>query len=233
MTTPSQENAVEDEDRVREAVTGLIAVFENLGAEHQALRAEEAKTGARERRGTVIRMGEDLAQAARTVALTIEALATLHGMRALQVDGQFSKDAEGRHYSPLHSLSSATEALDDSLDYLSEAAATLGKAYSPTKKNPSLALARCPSHVKAALSGLRAALDALCADLATHAPEAAEDPEITEEHAATRKLLVELEERVCATVPAQSGPSAEEVVAAIRSNPEVARAAAAALAADA
>ncbi|WP_158678759.1 hypothetical protein [Streptomyces sp. Tu6071] len=47
MTTPSQENAVEDEDRVREAVTGLIAVFENLGAEHQALEAEEAKTGAR------------------------------------------------------------------------------------------------------------------------------------------------------------------------------------------
>ncbi|MDT0416737.1 hypothetical protein RM574_14690 [Streptomyces sp. DSM 41982] len=69
MTTPSQENTVEDEDRVREAVTGLIAVFENLRAEHQALEAEEAKTGARERRGTVIRMGGDLDQSARTVAL--------------------------------------------------------------------------------------------------------------------------------------------------------------------
>ncbi|MFF4770269.1 hypothetical protein [Streptomyces sp. NEAU-H3] len=68
MTTPFQENAVEDEDRVREAVPGVIAIFENLGAEHQALEAEEA-TGARERRGTVIRMGGDLDQSARTVAL--------------------------------------------------------------------------------------------------------------------------------------------------------------------
>ncbi|MFJ4700591.1 hypothetical protein ACIP5N_21565 [Streptomyces sp. NPDC088768] len=211
------------EGHVRRAVTELTTVFENLGAEHQALKAQETTTSARERRGTVIRMVEDITQTTRTVASTIGTLATVHGLRSLGVSGQFSKDIDGHHYTPLPTLDSPAERLRDALDDLSEAATTLGKAYTPTKKHPSLAVARCPNHVKAALSSLRAALDAVCADLA------ADDPEIVEDHAADRTLLTELMERVCTVVPAQSGPSAEEVVAAIRSDPNIARAAAAAL----
>lgn len=213
------------EDRVRSAVAALTTVFENLGAEHQALMAEEGKTSARERRGTVVRMGEGIAQTARTVSLTIGVLATVHGLRALGIDQQFSKDAEGRDYSPLLSLAGSTETLYDAVTHLGEAAATLGRAYAPTKKHPGLAVARCPKQMRVALSGLRAALDAVCADFAE------DDAEVAEDYASALTFLTELEERVCRTVPAQgAGPSAEEVVAAIRADPEVARAAAAALA---
>ncbi|MEU3907932.1 hypothetical protein AB0F20_29680 [Streptomyces goshikiensis] len=222
------EQDVAPEDRLRRAVAELTVVFENLGAEHQALRAEEAQTAARERSGTVIRMGEGIAQTARTVSLTIGVLATVHGLRDLGVTYGFSRTAEGGDYTPLLALPSSTEEILDALVYLDEAASTLGKAYAPTKKYPGLAVARCPQQMRAALGGLRAALEAVCA-------EAAEaDAGVAEDYAVTHALLSDLEERVCRTVPAQSaGPSAEEVVAAIRADPEVARAAAAALAANA
>ncbi|MFJ4710074.1 hypothetical protein ACIP6I_35315 [Streptomyces anulatus] len=195
----------------------LTIVFENLGPEYKALRAEEAKTSARERRGTVVRMGENVAQAARTVAASIGVLATVHGLRALGIDQQFSKDAEGCDYSPLGRLDSPSETLHDAVTYLEEAAVTLGRAYTPSKKNHGLAVARCPQQIKAALSGLRAALDAVSADVP-------EDDIDVEEHASVKTLLIEMEQRVCRTVPAQgAGPSPEEVAAAIRADPEVAR----------
>ncbi|WP_431984152.1 hypothetical protein [Streptomyces qinglanensis] len=74
-------------------------------------------------------------------------------------------------------------------------------------------------------TSLGAALEAVCADLAT------DDAEVAQDYDATQALLARLEDRVCHTVPAQAaGPSAEEVAAAIRADPVVARAAAAALA---
>uniref|UniRef100_UPI003F49486E hypothetical protein n=1 Tax=Streptomyces sp. CA-136453 TaxID=3240050 RepID=UPI003F49486E len=214
------------EDRIRHAVAMLTAVFESLGAEHQALMAEAGKTSARERRGTVVRMGEDIAQAARTVSLTIGVLATVHGMRDLGVNQQFSKDAEGRDYTPLLSLANPSETLYDALVYLGEAATTLGRTYTPTKKHPGLAVARCPKQMKVALCSLRAAFEAVAADIGD------DDPEVAEDYAATQTFLIALEKRVCRTMPAQStGPTPEEVLAAIRADPKVASAAAAALAA--
>ncbi|MEU6618970.1 hypothetical protein [Streptomyces parvus] len=221
--TPQQDASTED--HIRSAVTDLVRVFENLGAEHQALTAEEAKTSAKERRGTVVRMAEDIAQTARTVSSTIMELATARGLRDLGVPHQFAKDGEGRDYSPLLTLPAPSDTLYDAVTYLSEAAATLGRAYEPTKKNPGLAVARCPGHMKVVLTSLGTALRAVCADLATN------DAEVAQDYASTQALLARLENRVCRTVPAQgAGPSAEEVAAAIRADPAVARAAAAALA---
>ncbi|MEU5138037.1 hypothetical protein [Streptomyces californicus] len=213
------------EDTMRRAVAHLIATFENLGPEHQALRAEETQTSAKERRGTVVRMGDGIAQAARTVSLTIGVLATVHGLRDLGITYQLSKTAEGDDYSPLGQTGSS-DSLYDALGYLAEAAATLGKAYAPTKKHPGLAVARNPEHMRVALSSLREALSTVCADLAK------EDAEVAEGYAPAQTLLSELEDRVCRTMPAQrTGPSAEEVAAAIRADPEIARAAVEALAA--
>ncbi|MBF4138208.1 hypothetical protein [Streptomyces albidoflavus] len=220
-----QEKDVATEDHVRCAVVALTTVFESLGAEHQALVAEAEKTSVSERRGTVTRMYEEIAQTARTVSSSIIELATVRGLRDLDIRQQFSMDAEGCDYSPLVILTSPSEVLHDIANYLAEAAETLGRAYKPTKKYPGLAVARCPRQMKLVFSSLRAALDAVCTDLSTH------DPEVTEDHTSTRRLLTELEDRVCPTIPSQSaGPSAEEVVTAIRANPAVARAAAAALA---
>ncbi|MFD7868172.1 hypothetical protein [Streptomyces sp. NPDC059783] len=54
---------------------------------------------------------------------------------------------------------------------------------------------------------------------------------MAEDYAPALTLLTNLEKRVCRPVPVQcTGPSAEEVADAIRSNPEIARAAAEALA---
>ncbi|MBZ2410731.1 hypothetical protein HX747_30350 [Streptomyces sp. L06] len=109
--------------------------------------------------------------------------------------------------------------------YLVEAADALGRAYKPTRKHSGLAVARYPQRMKLVFSSLSAALDAVCTDLST------QDPEVAMDHASTRRLLTELEDRVCATVPSQGASlSAEEVAAAIRTSPEVARAASAALA---
>ncbi|MFJ9924217.1 hypothetical protein ACIRSF_33560 [Streptomyces rubiginosohelvolus] len=102
---------------------------------------------------------------------------------------------------PEHPARSLQHAVD-AVTYLSEAAATLGWAYEPTKKNPGLAVARCPSHLKVVLTSLGTALRAVCADLATN------DAEVAQEYAATHALLARLEDRVCRTVPAQgAGPS--------------------------
>ncbi|MEV7681480.1 hypothetical protein AB0O64_23445 [Streptomyces sp. NPDC088341] len=213
------------DDRIPFAVAQLVTVFEALGAEHQALMAEGEKTTAKERRGTVLRMGEDIATAAHTVNHTVEALATVHGMRSLGINRQFSKDGEGRDYSPLNTLGSAADTLFDVAGYLEAAADTLKKAYVQTRKHPALAVARCPRQMSVALSGLRVALETVCLDL--NNPD-----EAVAEYASTQELLSGLEKRVCCTVPAQgTGPTPDEVAAAIRANPDVARAAAVALAA--
>ncbi|MET9658153.1 hypothetical protein [Streptomyces sp. NPDC006510] len=213
------------EDRIPFTVAQLVTVFENLGAEHQALMAEAEKTTAKERRRTVLRMGEGIATAAHTVNHTVGVLAAVHGMRALGINRQFAKDCDGRDYSPLNTLGSPAETLFDTARFLDTAAATLKKAYSPTRKHPDLADARCTRQMRAALSGLRVALETVCLDL-NDADEA------VAEYASAQKLLSELEERVCHTVPAQgTGPTPDEVAAAIRANPDVARAALVALAA--
>jgi hypothetical protein len=79
----------------------------------------------------------------------------------------------------------------------------------------------------AALTGLRAALELVCADLT-----ADKDEEAVSEYTPTMTFLSELQDRVCRTIPAQgAGPTAAEVAAAIQADPDIARAAAAALAA--
>ncbi|MFD3889983.1 hypothetical protein [Streptomyces microflavus] len=220
------EHPAADPDRLPQAVTQLVTAFEQLGAEHKALVAEAERTTSKERCGTVKRMGEGVALAAHTLNHTVNLLATVHGLKTLGIDRQFSQDAEGRDYSPLNSLGHPGETLYEAAGHLQAAAHTLGKAYAPTRKYPALARARCPQQLSTALVSLRAALEAMCADLAHD-----QDVEAVTEYTPTLTFLSELKERVCRTVPAQgAGPSAEEVAAAIRADPDIARAAAAALA---
>ncbi|MEF3119501.1 hypothetical protein [Streptomyces chrestomyceticus] len=214
-----------DDSRLPRAAAQLTVVFEQLGAEHKALVAEAEKISAKERRGTVHRMTECITQAGRTLNETVNMLATVHGLRALGIDRQFSKDADGRDYSPLGTFAYPGETLYEAADCLQTVARILGQAYTPTRKHPGLARARCPQQMRTALASLRAAVDLLCADLA-----AGHDEEAATEYAGTLEFLSDLEDRVCRTVPAQgSGPTAEEVAAAIRADPDIARAAAAAL----
>ncbi|MGW9436773.1 hypothetical protein [Streptomyces sp. NPDC055607] len=195
MTTQQQAAATvtTTEDGVRRAVAELVAAFENLGPEHQALRAEEAKTSAQERRGTVVRMGESIVQAAGAVALAVEALATVHGLLGLGVTRCFSRSADGGDYTLLPGLPDSAETLYQALTCLGEASTALAKAYTPTKKNPGLAVARCPEQMQVVLTSLRAAVEAVCADLA--------DAETTAEYAPTLTFLDELKDRVCRPVP--------------------------------
>ncbi|MFF3264922.1 hypothetical protein ACFYWO_37895 [Streptomyces sp. NPDC002932] len=214
-----------DHNRLPHAVTQLRIVFEQLGTEHKALVAEAEETTTKERRGTVNRMAEGIAQAGHTLSHTVTMLATVHGLKALGIDRQFSKDADGRDYSPLNSLGHPSEMLYDAAGHIHAVAHTLDKAYAQTRKYPALARARRPQQLGMALISLRAALEAMCADLSDD-----QDAEAAE-YAPTLTLLRELEERVCHPVPAQSAsPTADEVAAAIRANPSIARAAAAALA---
>ncbi|MFD7861619.1 hypothetical protein [Streptomyces sp. NPDC059783] len=227
MTTQQQTTpgSATSQNGLRRAVADLVTVFENLGPEHQALHTEGAKTTARERRGTLIRMGDGILQVARVVAVAIETLATVHGLCDLGIRWQYSKTADGDDYTDLPSLTDSDQTLRDALAYLDEAANALAKTYTPTKKNPGLATIRCPEHMEVALSGLRSALTAVCAE-AAHV-----DPAVAEDYTPALTLMADLEKRVCRPVPLQrTGPSAQEVAAAIRSNPEIARAAAEALA---
>lgn len=219
------EHPAVDHDRLPHAVAQLVTTFEQLGAEHRALVVEAEKTTAKERRGTVKRMAECVAQAGSTLSHTVNMLATVHGLNVLGIDRQFSKDADGRDYSPLTSLGHPSETLYEAGGQLQAVAHTLGKAYTPTRKHPALARARCPRQMGTALISLRAALESVCADLAD-----VQDVEAVTEYTPTLTFLSELEARVSRPVPAQdAGPTADEVAAAIRANPDIARAAAAAL----
>ncbi|MBL1115263.1 hypothetical protein JK364_23105 [Streptomyces sp. 110] len=103
------EHPATTDDRLQRAVTQLVTVFEQLGAEHKALVAEAEKTIAKERRGTVHRTVECIAQASYTLSPMVNMLATVHGLKALGTDNQFSKDADGLDYSPLNSLRNPSE----------------------------------------------------------------------------------------------------------------------------
>ncbi|MFD3315810.1 hypothetical protein [Streptomyces sp. NPDC058656] len=220
------ETPATDHDRLPYAVAQLVTVFEQLGAEHKALTSEAAKTTAKERRGTVNRMAESVSQAGFTLGHIVNMLATVHGLKTLGIHQQFSKDADGCDYRPLSSLGHPLQTLHEAAVLLQTVAHTLGKAYAPTRKHPGLATARCPRQLGTALISLRAALQSVCADLAIY-----QDVEEVAEYAAVLEFLSELEDRVCPTVPTQgAGLTADEVAEAIRADPDIARAAAAALA---
>lgn len=105
------EHPAVDHDRLPDAVAQLVTSFEQLGAEHRALVVEAEKTTAKERRGTVNRMAECVAQAGFTLSHTVNMLATVHGLNVLGIGRQFSKDADGRDYIPLISLGHPSETL--------------------------------------------------------------------------------------------------------------------------
>lgn len=215
-----------DHEHLTHAVTQIVTAFEQLGAEHKALVAEAERTTATERRGTVNRMAEGVAQAGFTLSHIVNMLATVHGLKVLGIDRQFSKDADGGDYSPLGCLGHPGQTLYEAAGHLHAVAHTLGKAYATTRKYPGLARARCPQQVGQALTSLRATLESVCVGLA-----ADQDVEAVAEYTTTLTFLSDLKERVCRIVPAQgTGPTADEVAAAIRANPDIARAAAAALA---
>ncbi|WP_217226013.1 hypothetical protein [Streptomyces anulatus] len=209
------------------AVAQLVTAFEHLGPEHQALTEEAEEITGRERRGTANRMVEGVAQAGYTLSRIVSTLATAHGLKALGIDQQHSKDADGHNYTPLTCLGDPAELLCDAVGHLQVVANLLSKAYEPSRRNSDLARARCPEHLRTVLSSLRSALELLCVDLA-----AAQDVEAVTEYAPTVELLGALEKRLCPTVPApRSSPTADDVAAAIRADPDVARVAAEALAA--
>ncbi|GGN46761.1 hypothetical protein [Streptomyces fuscichromogenes] len=206
-------------------VVNLLAAFEGLGAEHQALTGEERETTATERRGTVRRMIQSITETSSILVRAVNELAKVYGLREFGIDGQMSKDADGRAYSPLHTAGSPRQVLYEAAMDVEAAAQLLEEAYRPTKKYPGLATARRPREMKAVLSNLRGALGGLGAEfVACGLTEASGefDPCIAS--------LGELETRTCTVVPAQApGPTADAVTAAILADPEIARAAAAAL----
>ncbi|MFD4831242.1 hypothetical protein ACFWPV_15515 [Streptomyces uncialis] len=210
---------------LRAAAAGLLAAFEGLGAEHQALTAEVEGTTNKERRGTLRRMIQSVTDASSTLTHATALAAQVYGMRAFGIDNQMSKDADGLPYCPLLSLGTSDEKLYETASYVKVAAQRLSEAYEPTRKHPGLATARRPREMRTVLSSLRTALTALCDELVAHGP--AED---SADFEASIALLRELESRTCRMVPAQTaGPTAAEVITAILTDPEIARAAAAAL----
>lgn len=186
-------------DNLRTAVAALLAAFESLGPEHQALTAEETDTTAKERQGTVRRMLQSITDAGRILVHAMELLALAHGMRALGINHQMAKDSEGHAYSPLLRPGNPGEKLYEAMSYVQVAIVRLGEAYEPTKKYPALAVARQPQAVKTVLASLRTALTSLCAELTIRDPE----EDITEFDGALG-FLTELETRVCLTLPTQA-----------------------------
>ncbi|MFI5987783.1 hypothetical protein ACIBEA_43885 [Streptomyces sp. NPDC051555] len=210
---------------LRAVAAALLVAFENLGAEHEALTEEEKATTAKERQGTVRRMIQSIVDADRTLAHSVDLVATVYGMRALCIRGQMTKGADGGDYRPLLSLGNPDEVLYETASYLQVVVQRLGEAYEPTKKYPGLAVARRPQEMRTVLSSLGAALAGLCAEMITIG--LSEDPA---EFDSCLAFLDELESRTCRLVPPQAtGPTADDVTAAILASPEIARAAAAAL----
>ncbi|GGN64186.1 hypothetical protein GCM10012285_66010 [Streptomyces kronopolitis] len=219
------EQLPDEGDGLRTVAAELLTAFENLGAEHQVLTAEERETTAAERRGTVRRMIQSHTDANRTLVHSVDRVATVYGLREFGINRQMAKGVEGGDYSPLLALGDPDELLYETATYVQAVVRRLNEAYKPTKKYPNLATARRPQEMKKVLSSLRAALTGLCAELV--ARDLTED---TAEFDPCIAALGELEGRVCRVVPAQaSGPTAEDVTAAILADPEIARAAAAAL----
>ncbi|MEU6462222.1 hypothetical protein [Streptomyces sp. NPDC046976] len=177
-------------------------------------------------------MHQELVEVARTMACAAGSLGAVYGMRALGILGQYPKDAEGKDYTPLAHIGDADETLAEVIEYLGVIAGKLGNVYVETVRSPGLAVARCPEAMQIVLANLRNALKELDAEGASrYVRSAGEAGEVREDIARNVAYLEALEQRVCprAQVPAQAGPSAEDVVAAIRRDPAIARAASAAL----
>jgi hypothetical protein len=223
--TPERDGAAERDDGLRTIAMNLLTAFKALGAEHQALTAEEKETTATERRGTVRRMIQSLADASRTLGHTVDEVAKVYGLREFGINRQMAVGADDCVYSPLLTVGDPDERLYETATYVEAAAQRLGEAYTPTKKYPGLAIARRPQEMRTVLSSLRGALTGLSTELVAR--------NLTEEDGefdACIASLGELEIQVCSVVPAQaSGPTADAVTAAILADPEIARAAAAAL----
>ncbi|MFE3121654.1 hypothetical protein [Streptomyces niveus] len=219
------EGAVQREDGLRDIAILLLAAFEALGAEHEALKAEEQEATAAERRGTVRRMIQCVTDASRTLVCSTDELAKAYGLREFGINRQMAKGADGHDYSPLLAIGDPDEALYETVTYVEAAVQRLREAYKQTKKYPTLAVARRPQEMRDVLSSLRGALTGLSAELVARHP--AEDAGQLDPCIAS---LSELETRTCGVVPAQaSGPTADAVTAAILADPDIARAAAAAL----
>ena len=214
-----------DGDTLRTISTELLTAFQNLGPELVALTAEEQATTAKDRLGTVRRMRQELRDAMLALVHVLHRTATVHGMRALGIGGQHVHDGDGKVSHLVPSAGDPDEYLANTAVLLDKALLDLESAYAPTRKYPGLAIARRPAELRVALRALGTAAEALGADLST-----SESDDIALDIAPWQKRLDLLDFRVCQVVPAQgTGPSADDVTAAILGNPEIARAAAAAL----
>ncbi|KOV62949.1 hypothetical protein ADL00_23620 [Streptomyces sp. AS58] len=210
-------------DGVRSAAAHLVAAFTHLGAEHKALSAEQERPAVKDIKSTVRRMTGEIGETSRILAHATTALATVQGMRSLGIDGQMARDETGAPYSPLVSLADPDEQLYEALSLVQAAARHLGSAYTPTRKHPDLAGVRRPAQMQTVLARMRDAVTVLSAELTARGR--GEPTEFAE----CVSFLENLAARTCTSLPAQAGPSAQEVTAAILADPGIARAAAAAL----
>ena len=223
----AKQSTPEPNDGLRTVAMGLMAAFESLGAEHQALTAEEKGTTSTERRATVRRMIQSVTDASRTLVHSVDQVAKVCGLRELGINEQMAKGADGSDYGPLLALSDPDEALYEAATYIQAAVRRLSEAYKPTKKHRDLARARRPQEMGAVLSGLRTALIGLRSEVVAR--------DLTDDDAEFDPCIASLDEleermRLVAVVPAQpAGPTADAVAAAILADPDIARAAAAAL----
>jgi hypothetical protein len=116
--------------------------------------------------------------------------------------------------------------LYDAAEEVQDMVGELGKAYAPTKKYPTLATARCPQQMVEVLTSLRAAVSALRAESASDRDPSELDGLVGD--------LQNLESRICRTPSAQvTRLTPADIAEAIRSDPAVRAAAAAALEASA
>lgn len=219
-----------EESAVTDAVLGaaeaLLRAYQSLGAEHQALAAEEKKEAQKERLGTLRRMKLNTQEASQVMVNGLNLLAMAHGMQALGLQGQASQDVHGNYYSPLPCVTDPHDHLYQASLCVARGAELLVKAYSPTKKYPSLAVARCPEAMSQVFAALRDTLAALCACM----DDDEEEEAITGMGALTTRLE-HLEKRTCSPVPAQrSKITADDVACSILADPEIAVAAREALA---
>ncbi|MFD9872086.1 hypothetical protein ACFXI8_26345 [Streptomyces niveus] len=217
--------AVERDDSLHAIAMDLLAAFEGIGPEHHALTAEARETTATERRGTLRRMIQAIADATSILAQSVDLVAKSYGLYELGINRQMSRGDDGGDYSALILLGDPDETLYEAALSVQTAVQLLGEAYKPTKKYPGLATARRPQEITKTLTSLRRALTALSNVLVARG-----QLEDSAEFTPCIEFLGELETRTCIAVPPQrSGPTAEDVTAAILADPEIARAAATAL----
>ncbi len=106
------------------------------GRRHKALSAEQEQPANKDIKSTVRRMTGEIGETSRILAHATTALATVHGMRTLDITGQMARDETGAPYSPLVSLADPDEQLYEALSLVQAAARHLGSAYTPTPNWP-------------------------------------------------------------------------------------------------